>query len=190
MRTAQQVSARLGHTTTLYAPSTSDSDADSRLNTPYDAFATLLLDSMAQIGYVPHAKQAWSLHNYSDVEQRTTLRIQAVRSRLSGRWRGLVEGQAPTVFVTEGGARISKMKSLYPAEDPLQAQAMSLQTAWINHASDAGGGAGVDARAVPPLRGRQLRLRAARAPPLDGQAPVLRRLEDLPAARVGAITHD
>jgi hypothetical protein len=143
VRTAQQVSARLGHTTTLYAPSTSDSDANSRLNTPYDAFTTLLLDSMAQIGYVPHVKQAWSLHNYSDVEQRTTLRIQAVRSRLSGRWRGLVEGQAPTVFVTEGGARISKMKSLYPAEDPLQAQATSLQTAWINHASDAGGGAGV-----------------------------------------------
>jgi hypothetical protein len=142
-RTAQQVSARFGHTTTLYAPSCSDSDANSRLITPYDAFATLLLDSMAQIGYVPHSKQAWALHNYSDVEQRTTTRLQTVRTRLNGRWQGLVEGQAPTVFVTEGGARVTKMKSLYPTEDPLQAQASCLQTAWTNHSSDSGGGAGV-----------------------------------------------
>ena len=143
VRTAQQVSARFGHSTTLYAPSTSDSDANSRLNTPYDAFTTLLLDSMAQIGYVPHSKQAWALHNYTDVEQRTTLRLQTVRTRLNGRWRGLAEGTAPTVFVTEGGARIAKMKSLYPAEDPLQAQATSLRTAWTNHAANSGGGAGV-----------------------------------------------
>jgi len=143
VRTAQQVSVRFGHSTTLYAPSTSDSDANTRLVTPYDAFTTLLLDSMAQIGYVPHSKQAWALHNYTDVEQRTTLRLQTVRSRLSGRWRGLAEGQAPTVFVTEGGARVGKMKTLYPTEDPLQAQAKCLQTAWTNHVSNSGGGAGV-----------------------------------------------
>lgn len=140
---AQQVSARFGHSTMLYAPSSSDSSSDSRLITPYDAFTTALLDGAAEIAYAPHARQAWSHHNYSDVEARATTRLQALRDRLRGRWSGYAEGEAPTVYVTEGGARVPKMKTLYPAEDPLQAQAACMQTAWQLHSSDSGGGAGV-----------------------------------------------
>ena len=47
------------------------------------------------------------------------------------------------MFVTEGGARLAKMASLYPAEDPRQAQAKCLRDAWALHASDSGQGAGV-----------------------------------------------
>jgi hypothetical protein len=143
MKTAQAVSARVGHTTGLYAPSSSDSDAGSRLVTRYDDFTTNLLDSFAAVGYAPHSRQAWTHHNYTDVEQRVTTRIQAVRARLQGRWSGLAEAGAPTVFVTEGGARVAKMRSYYPAEDPLAAQAKSLQTAWTLHGTASGGGAGV-----------------------------------------------
>ena len=31
-----------------------------------------LLDALAAIGYLPHSRQAWSHHNYTDVEQRQT----------------------------------------------------------------------------------------------------------------------
>ena len=143
LKTAQAVSVRVGHTTTLYAPSSSDSDVGSRMVTRYDEFATALLDAFPAAGYTPHARQAWSHHNYTDVEQRVTTRIQLLRERLRGRWTGLAEPGSPTVFVTEGGARIAKMKSYYPSEDPLAAQARCLQTAWDLHGSALGGGAGV-----------------------------------------------
>ncbi len=45
-----------------------------------------------------------------------------MRKALTGRWRGYSTGQAPTVFVTEGGARLTRMPTLYPGEDPRQAQ--------------------------------------------------------------------
>ena len=45
--------------------------------------------------------------------------------------------------MTEGGARLAKMASLYPAEDPRHAQAKCLRDAWALHASDTGQGAGV-----------------------------------------------
>ena len=51
--------------------------------------------------------------------------------------------QSPTVFVTEGGARLSRMPALYPAEDPRQAQAKCLRDAWALHQRDSGAGAGV-----------------------------------------------
>jgi hypothetical protein len=143
MKTAQAVSARLGHPNTLYAPSSSDSDTGSRIVTRYDEFATALLDAFPVVGYKPQSRQAWSHHNYLDVEGRVTTRIQALRSRLAGRWTGFAELGAPTVFVTEGGARIAKMRSLYPGEDPLAAQAKCLQTAWSLSSATGGGGAGV-----------------------------------------------
>jgi hypothetical protein len=143
LKTAQAVSARVGHTTGMYAPSSSDTDTGSRIVTRFDEFATALLDAFPAVGYKPHVKQGWSHHNYLDVEERTTARIQALRARLQGRWTGLAEAGAPTVFVTEGGARIARMKSLYPLEDPLAAQARCLRTAWDVHSAGSGGGAGV-----------------------------------------------
>jgi hypothetical protein len=138
LKTAQSVSARVGHTTGMYAPSSSDSEAVSRLVTHYLEFTTNLLDSSAAIGYQPHSGQGWSHHNYSDVEQRVATRVQLLRDRLRGRWTGKAEPGAPTVWITEGGARIAKMRTLYPAEDALAAQAKCLQTAWDLHSGAPG----------------------------------------------------
>ncbi len=145
MATAQQISARYAHSTTMYAPSISDSDtASSRRYTRWNEFVPLLLDALAARGYTPHSKQAWSHHNYSDVEYRTaTTRLQAVRGLLAGRWTGVSSSQGPTVYVTEGGARLSRMPTLYPGEDPRQAQAKCLRDAWALHQQDGGQGAGV-----------------------------------------------
>jgi hypothetical protein len=145
MKTAQSISARYGHSTMLYAPSISDSDtASSRLYTRYDQFVPKLLSAFAPAAYTPHSKQAWSHHNYTDVEKRqTATRTQIIRGQLAGRWRGYTNGQAPTVFVTEGGARLSRMPALYPGEDPREAQAKCLRDAWALHHSDSGAGTGV-----------------------------------------------
>ena len=45
--------------------------------------------------------------------------------------------------MTEGGARLSRMPALYPAEDARQAQAKCLRDAWALHQRDDGAGAGV-----------------------------------------------
>ncbi|HET8949353.1 MAG TPA: hypothetical protein VFN44_02550, partial [Solirubrobacteraceae bacterium] len=115
LKTAQDVSARNAHSTMLYAPSISDDDAPtSERYTRWDEFVPAFLDELEAIGYLPHSGQAWSHHNYTDVERRQTrTRSQAIRALLKGRWGGYVEGEAPTVFVTEGGARLSRMPDLY-----------------------------------------------------------------------------
>jgi hypothetical protein len=145
LQTAQGISARSGHSTRLYAPSISDDDAPtSERLTRWSEFVPALLDELAAIGYRPHPGQAWSHHNYTDVERRQTeTRSQAIRALLRGRWDGYVEREAPTVFVTEGGARLSRMPDLYPSEDPREAQAKCLRDAWALHARPDGPGAGV-----------------------------------------------
>jgi hypothetical protein len=131
LATAQAVSARVGHSTSMYAPSSSDSEIVGRLVTHYLEFTTGVLDACAAIGYKPHSSQGWSHHNYSDVEGRVATRVQLLRDRLRGRWTGKSElGGAPNVWITEGGARVTKMPKLYPGEDPLAAQARCLQTSW------------------------------------------------------------
>jgi hypothetical protein len=47
------------------------------------------------------------------------------------------------VLITEGGARLSRMRALYPGEDPRAAQAESIRLALERHARDDGPGAGV-----------------------------------------------
>jgi hypothetical protein len=142
--TAQAISAAAGHSTLLFAPSTSDSETSTRVVTPYDAFTTGLLDALDAAGYRPHAGQAWSHHNYTDLERRSAdTRTQRLRALLAGRWDGYREGPGPTVFITEGGARTTRMRSYYPAEDPLEAQASSVRDGWARHATDDGAGAGV-----------------------------------------------
>jgi len=146
VRTAQGVSARHAHSTLMLAPSISDDDAPSnRLYTRYDDFVPAFLDELAILGYLAHSNQAWSHHNYTDVERRQTrTRTQLIRGLLAGRWTGYAEGgRAPTVFVTEGGARLRQMPALYPDEDPRQAQAKCLRDAWALHARGGGAGAGV-----------------------------------------------
>jgi hypothetical protein len=145
MKTAQAISARYRNSTMMYAPSISDSDsATTRLYTRYDTFVPKLLDAFGVVGYAPNAKQAWSHHNYTDVEKRqTATRTQLIRSQLAGRWNGYSTGQSPTVYITEGGARLSRMPDLYPTEDPREAQAKCIRDAWNLHATDTGAGAGV-----------------------------------------------
>ena len=145
LKTAQGISARRAHSTMLYAPSISDDDArSSERYTRWDEFVLALLDELEAIGYLPHSGQAWSHHNYTDVEKRhTETRSQAIRALLKGRWGGHVEGEAPTVYVTEGGARLSRMPDLYPGEDPREAQARCLREAWALHERADGAGAGV-----------------------------------------------
>jgi hypothetical protein len=133
LATAQAVSASFGHSAMLLAPSISDDDAPTgRLHTRYDDFVPALLDACAAIGYVPHARQAWSHHNYADVERRRAgANTQRIRALLAGRWTGYSGGAAsPAVFVTEGGARLSRMPALYPGEAPRRAQARCVREAW------------------------------------------------------------
>ena len=145
LKTAQAISATYAHSTMLYAPSISDSDtASSRLYTRWDEFVPALLGAFGEFGYLPHSRQAWSHHNYTDVERRqTTTRTQLIRGLLAGRWAGHADGRAPTVFVTEGGARLSRMPALYPDEDPREAQARCLRHVWALHRPGAAAGAGV-----------------------------------------------
>jgi hypothetical protein len=145
LKTAQGISARYAHSTLLFAPSISDSDtASSRLYTRYDEFVPAFLDACGAIGYLPHSKQAWSHHNYTDVEKRQTqTRTQLIRGLLAGRWTGYAGSQSPTVFITEGGARLSRMPALYPTEDPRAAQAKCIRDAWTRHRSQTGAGVGV-----------------------------------------------
>ena len=45
-----------------------------------------VLDELEAIGYLPHSGQAWSHHNYTDVEKRQTeTRSQAIRALLEQR---------------------------------------------------------------------------------------------------------
>ena len=145
-----------------------------------------MLDACAAIGYTPHSAQSWSHHNYSDVEGRVATRVQLLRDRLRGRWVGRTDvSGAPNVWITEGGARPSKLKTLYPGEDPLAAQARCLQTSWDLLGAAAGGGAGVSMiGAVPALRRPELGLRVAGAGAVDGQAPVVCHVEGVPEADV------
>ncbi len=136
LKTAQAVSARVGHTTTLYAPSSSDTDIAGRGSSRATTTSRPRCSTRSRpLGYTPHSKQAWSHHNYLDVEGRVTTRIQTAADAAGGRALGRAE-----IFVTEGGARIAKMRTLYPGEDPLAAQAKCLQTAWELHSAASGVG--------------------------------------------------
>lgn len=144
MACAQVVAERHGNTTLLLAPSMADSEIVSRMVTQYAEFAAALLDACDAIGYRAGPLDAWAHHNYTDLERRLTdTHLQRLRAIIRDRWTGLVEGEAPTVFLTEGGVRVSKMRAYYPTEDPLQAQARCIAEGWERHARDDGPGAGV-----------------------------------------------
>jgi hypothetical protein len=131
-KTAQEISARFGHSAMLLGPSISDADAPSGpLHTHFADFVPALLDAFAEVGYAPHARQAWSHHNYTDVEKRRDgTQTQRIRGLLAGRWNGYGGSASPVVFVTEGGARLSRMPALYPDEAPRRAQARCVRQAW------------------------------------------------------------
>ena len=90
--------------------------------TQFDEFAAALLDALAERGHRAGPNEAWSHHNYTDLERELeesgTQRLRAV---LRDRWTGFAEGEPPTVFITEGGVRVGKMREYHPGEDPLAA---------------------------------------------------------------------
>jgi hypothetical protein len=144
MATAQAVACRHGDTTLLLAPSTADSEIVGRNVTPHLEFSAALLGVLEVIGYRPGSQQAWAHHNYTDLERRSVdTYTQRLRDVLRERWTGFAEGEPPTVFLTEGGVRLSKLRAYYPAEDPLAAQARSIAEGWERHVRDDGAGAGV-----------------------------------------------
>jgi hypothetical protein len=101
-------------------------------------------DELAATGAVVGANEAWAHHNYTDLEGRVAeTKTQRLRSLLAGRWTGLSAPTGPVVLITEGGVRLSRMRALYPLEDPRAAQATSMALGLERHARDDGPGAGV-----------------------------------------------
>ncbi len=123
---AQAVASRHGHTTLILAPSTADSELTGRTVTHFHEFSLALLDELDRRGHRPEPTEGWAHHNYLDIEQRGEERLQRLRGVLDGRWTGAAPVGAPSVFLTEGGARLSRMRALYPDEDGLLAQAECL----------------------------------------------------------------
>jgi hypothetical protein len=144
MASARAVSAAAGRPGVILVPSLADSDQAGRTVTPYDQFTVALLDELARTGAVVGRNEIWSHHNYTDVEGRVeATKTQRLRTLLRGRWTGLADPTGPVVLLTEGGARLSRMRALYPTEDPRAAQATSMALALQRHARNSGIGAGV-----------------------------------------------
>ena len=144
MDSARAVSAAAGHPGLLLVPSFADSNQGGRTVTHYDELTVALLDELTATGAAVGANEAWSHHNYTDVEGRVeATKTQHLRTLLAGRWTGLADAAGPVVLITEGGARLSQMRALYPTEDPRAAQAESIRLAIERHARTDGPGAGV-----------------------------------------------
>ena len=144
MASARAVSAAAGHPGLLLTPSFADSNQGGRTVTHYDELTVALLDELAATGAVVGPNEAWAHHDYTDVEGRVeATKTQHLRTLLAGRWTGLADATGPAVFITEGGARLSQMRALYPTEDPRAAQAESIRLALERHARADGPGAGV-----------------------------------------------
>lgn len=139
MLTARQVASRHGHTTLVLAPSTADSEQRGRTVTPFDEFTVALLDELTRRGHHALPSEGWAHHDYLDIERRADDRLRRLRVLLADRWEGWSEGLGgPRVFLTEGGARLTTMRALYPREDPLAAQADCLRLAWERLVADDG----------------------------------------------------
>jgi hypothetical protein len=122
----------------LVAPATADPVGDSTLRTGYDTFTRELLDRLDARDFSAGPGFAWSHHSYADVEGELTgpdNRTAAARSLLVGRWAGWPAGdpQAPGLLVTETGARLPRLATLYGLRDPAavsQKQAEVIERYW------------------------------------------------------------
>jgi hypothetical protein len=102
----------------LVGPASADVGGDSPLQTGYDTFTRELLDRLEERGFRPGPRFAWSHHSYADLEGELhgdDNRAAAVRSALAGRWAGwpAEDPSAPSLLITETGARLDKLVSLY-----------------------------------------------------------------------------
>jgi hypothetical protein len=138
MASARVVAERHGHTTLVLAPSTADSEQGGRTVTQFAELTAALLAELDARGHRALPTEAWAHHNYVDVERRADDRLRRLRELLAGRWAGWQERGGPAVFLTEGGARLTRMRALHPAEEPLVAQAECLRLAWERLTADDG----------------------------------------------------
>jgi hypothetical protein len=143
-QTAQALNARYGSRMLLLGPGNADRTGDTRIGTSYTSATTKLLQQLAAIGFRADARFGWSHHTYTDVEYdqgagsslgRTTNRAAHVRRLLTGGWAGWPTGNAaaPGLALTECGARLEKIRSVYGLTDPVllrAKQAALLQSNW------------------------------------------------------------
>jgi hypothetical protein len=142
--TAQAVNARYGNRVLLLGPATADRTGDSRLASAYSTFTRALVQRLTAIAFKATSTFAWSVHNYTDVEYdqgagsslgRTTNRAADVRRLIAGAWAGWPSSSAanPGIAITEGGARLVKLASVYGLSDPAalrSKQASLLKANW------------------------------------------------------------
>jgi hypothetical protein len=126
--TAQTVASRHLAAPLLVGPATSDGDGDSPSSTRSVSFTRDLLDALDERGFVPGPNFAWSHHSYTDVEEELSgeaNRAAAVRAALTGRWPGWPTGDPsqPGLLITETGARLDRIATLYGLQDPAAARA-------------------------------------------------------------------
>jgi hypothetical protein len=138
MASAQTVAGSYLTRPLLVAPATSDGGGDSRLRTSAETFTRELLDRLDANGFTADPGFAWSHHSYADVEDGLAgaeNRTARVRALLTGRWRGWPAGDPsdPGLMVTETGARLDRIASLYGLRDPAavaQRQAELIERYW------------------------------------------------------------
>ena len=123
METGASVARRFPDAPLLVAPASGDTDELSADRTSYAAFTRAVLDRLAERGFAPGPRFAWSHHNYTDVERDlagASNRVGQVRAMLVGRWTGWPHGDArsPGLLVTESGARPGVVASNFGIVDP------------------------------------------------------------------------
>ncbi len=163
--TAQAIQTRVGSSAPILAgPGCADTTTGGRLRTPYDTFTSQLLTKLANRGFQPGAKFAYTHHNYNDVTfdhgpgstapdassnpTRLTNRAAEVRRRLVSRWAGWpdVSASSPQLMLTEGGVTLAAIKSnwgLKKTADQRKKQADLIKRNWNRMATDSGDGAGI-----------------------------------------------
>jgi hypothetical protein len=131
-QTAQTIAAAHQPAPLLLGPTTSDTISRSRLAVPFHTFTRELLDELDRIGFQPGRRFGWAHHNYSDVEHDHGHGVAKVRDLLHGRWAGWPNADAsnPAILIPEGGARLTKIASLYPTANPEELQARLIERNW------------------------------------------------------------
>jgi hypothetical protein len=142
-QTAQSIAGAHQPAPLLIGPATSDTATDSRLSVPYDVFTRGLLDELDRIGFQPGRGFAWAHHNYTDVEHDEGSRAATVRDLLTGRWAGWPHTRAahPTILIPEGGARLSRIASIWSTSDEDETRALQaklIQRNWRRMTAQSG----------------------------------------------------
>jgi hypothetical protein len=152
METGAAVARRTAEAPLIVAPATADVDAEPGKRTSYADFTRAVLDRLAERGFAPGPRFAWSHHNYTDVERDlggASNRVGQVRGMLAGRWTGWPHGNghSPGVLVTESGARPAVVARNFGITDPglpLVAQAEAIRrNLWRMTVGPEGAGVGL-----------------------------------------------